>query len=173
MPDLTFAVKDAQAGTGTQAVILIVEIANGALREIIESVSLRCQIQIETPRRRYSAEEQIRLLDLFGEPERWGQTLHPLLWANIAASVGGFSGETSVALTVPCPTDLRVAATRYFHSLEGGAVPITLLFSGTVFYQTADGRVQIAPIPWDREARFTFPVDVWKQTMTRAIEVAV
>ena len=34
----------------------------------IHTIALRCQIQIEATRRRYTPEEQERLLDLFGGP---------------------------------------------------------------------------------------------------------
>ena len=62
-------------------------VTNANAGEPIYSVALRCQIQIEVTRRRYSEEDQERLLDLFGEPERWGQTLRNMLWTNAAATV--------------------------------------------------------------------------------------
>ena len=43
-------------------------------------MALRCQIQLEVTRRQYSGEDQTRMRDLFGEPERWGQTLKNMLW---------------------------------------------------------------------------------------------
>jgi hypothetical protein len=39
------------------------------------------------------------------------------------------------------------------------------LFSGTVFYATDEGTLQVAQIPWDKEARYRLPVQVWKQMM--------
>jgi hypothetical protein len=45
-------------------------------------------------------------------------------------------------------------------------VPITLLFSGSVFYQ-AGNRLQAAPIPWHSEARFALPVQVWRDSVDR------
>jgi hypothetical protein len=39
------------------------------------------------------------------------------------------------------------------------------LFSGTVFYQSQEGILQIAQIPWDREAYFKLPIAVWKEMM--------
>jgi hypothetical protein len=45
----------------------------------IHGIVLRCQVRIEPARRHYTAAEKERLLDLFGTPERWGQTLRPLL----------------------------------------------------------------------------------------------
>lgn len=58
-------------------------IANADFEEPIHTIALRCQIQIEATRRRYSAQDQERLLDLFGEPARWSQTLRTMLWMDI------------------------------------------------------------------------------------------
>ena len=35
------------------------------------------------------------------------------------------------------------------------------LFSGTVFYQDETGTMQVAPISWDKEAKFRLPVRTW------------
>ena len=39
------------------------------------------------------------------------------------------------------------------------------LFSGTVFYADGNGALQVAPIPWDKEARFRLPVKAWNEMM--------
>jgi hypothetical protein len=39
------------------------------------------------------------------------------------------------------------------------------MFSGTVFYQGADEALQVAQVPWDREANFRLPVSTWKEMM--------
>ena len=173
MPDLTFRVSAAKAVYDAKppSVALLLDIDNRVAGEIVDSINLRCQIQIETPRRSYSEDEQVRLADLFGEPARWGQTLRPLLWSNLATTVGAFAGTARVRLMAPCPFDLESGVRRYFDALSGGAVPITLLFSGTVFYETRDGRFQAAPISWNSEARFAFPVDVWKESTELAMQV--
>ena len=54
--------------------------------------------------------------------------------------------------------------TKYFYALEAGEVPLTLLFSGTVFY-AVNGVLQIAQIPWDKEAAYRLPVQVWQTMM--------
>jgi hypothetical protein len=41
-------------------------------------------------------------------------------------------------------------------------VPLTFLFSGTIFHVGPSGRLQAAPIPWDREASYRLPVQVWR-----------
>ena len=43
--------------------------------------------------RRYAPEEEERLRDLFGEPERWGQTLRTMLWTHASVVVPAFEGE--------------------------------------------------------------------------------
>jgi hypothetical protein len=39
------------------------------------------------------------------------------------------------------------------------------MFSGTVFYACDGGNLQVAPISWDKEARFNLPVKVWQEMM--------
>ena len=41
----------------------------------VHAIALRCQVRIEPQRRRYDPAEQDALRWLFGEPERWGETL--------------------------------------------------------------------------------------------------
>jgi hypothetical protein len=132
----------------------------------IHTVALRCQIQIETTRRRYAPQEQERMLDLFGPPDRWSQTLRSLLWTHASVVVPGFEGASTVIdLQVPCTFDFNVAATKYFDGLTDGEIPLHVLFSGTVFYAPQDSPLQVAPISWDQEARFRLPVKVWREMM--------
>ena len=58
-----------------------------------------------------------------------------------------------------------VAATKYFHALASGEIPLCVLFSGTVFYNGVNDALQVAQIPWDREANYRLPVSIWKQMM--------
>jgi hypothetical protein len=131
----------------------------------IHAVALRCQIRIEPARRRYAAGEQERLLDLFGEPQRWGQTLKSMLWTHTAVMAPPFTGTTTVEMQAPCTFDFNVAVTKYFYSLEDGEVPLCLLFSGTIFYETEADGLQVAQISWDKEADYRLPVKVWKEMM--------
>ena len=167
MPELNFRVSRAEAAKDTAGpvVILQLDITNRPATDLIHAILLRCQIQIEVPRRRHSAVEQENLLDLFGTPDRWSQTLRALQWACVSTTVPCFSGSTAVGLAVPCTFDLGVASSKYFHGLEDGTVPITVLLSGTVFYRTAADQLQAAPIPWTAGARFDFPVAAWKHSM--------
>jgi len=167
MPDLNFQVESAEAVPYAAAPSLAfrIRVANADENERIQSIALRCQIQIETSRRKYETREQEQLLDLFGEPERWSRTLLPMLWTHASTHVPLFQGAAVVDLTVPCTFDFNVAATKYFAGLEGGDVPLNLMFSGTVFYERKDGVLQVEQIPWDREARFRLPVSVWREMM--------
>jgi len=166
MPDLSFQIEKAEPQRFTVAPTLLfkLRITNAVANEVIHSVALRCQIQLEVARRQYSAQDQEHLLDLFGKPERWGQTLKTMLWTHASVVAPAFTDTAVVDLPVPCTFDFNVAATKYFHGLGDGDVPLTFLFSGTVFY--ADGAaLQVAPIPWDKEARFRLPVKSWHDMM--------
>jgi len=142
-----------------------VRIANNPSEEIIHTVALRAQIQIEVTRRKYDANEQTRLLDLFGEPERWGQTLRNMLWTHASVVVPRFTGSVLADIPVPCTFDFNVAATKYFHGVTSGDLPLCFQFSGTVFYQKEGEALQVAPISWDKEAKYRLPVKVWKDLM--------
>ena len=74
------------------------------------------------------------------------------------------SGSTVIEVPVPCTFDFNIAITKYIYGLENGELPITLLFSGTVFYAGHMG-MQIAQIPWERDASYKMPITVWKQMM--------
>jgi Family of unknown function (DUF6084) len=165
VPDLKFQVEDVAATPNAAAPQLSfkVRIANSQ-GEPIHSIALRVQVQIEPVRRRYTAKEQEHLKELFGEPERWSKSLHPLLWTNANLTVPAFTSDTSVEVPVPCTFDFNVAVTKYIYGLEDGELPVSLLFSGTVFHAGRMG-LQIAQIPWDREASYRLPVRVWKEMM--------
>lgn len=167
MPDLSFRVEAAEPVlfAASPALLLKLRVDNADPREVIHTVALRCQIQMEVTRRRYSPEEQERLVDLFGEPGRWSQTLRSMLWTNTSLMVSRFQGSTIADLQVPCTFDFNIAATKYFHGLSGGDVPLCLMFSGTVFYADESGMLQAAPISWDKETRYRMPVAAWKDMM--------
>jgi hypothetical protein len=167
VPELSFKVEGAEAVTFAVSPLLSfkLRISNADAGQRVQTVSLRCQIQIETTRRHYTAEEKERLRDLFGEPERWGQTLRAMLWTHASVIVTPFAGSTVVELPVPCTFDFNVAATKYFAGLEAGEVPLNLLFSGTVFYDDGERGLQVEQVPWDREAQYRLPVGVWQVMM--------
>lgn len=167
MPDLSFLVEGVEVAAHSASPLLVVKLrlTNSGPNDIIHTVALRCQIQLEVTRRKYSPEDQARLRDLFDEPSRWGQTLKNLLWTHTSVVVPSFQGATVTDVPVPCTFDFNVAATKYFHGLAEGEVPICLQFSGTIFYAAPEGDLQVAPISWDKEARFRLPVKVWRDMM--------
>ncbi|HXJ88223.1 MAG TPA: DUF6084 family protein [Candidatus Binatia bacterium] len=167
MPDLTFAVEGVEVVefVAVPTLAFQVRVTNLDPEEEIHTVVLRCQIQLDAVRRRYTSEEQERLVELFGEPARWGSSLRSTLWTHTTLVVPPFHGTTVVSMPVPCSFDFSVAATKYFAGLQTGDVPLLFLFSGTTFYAAADGVLQVAPISWDREARFRLLVDLWKRMM--------
>jgi Family of unknown function (DUF6084) len=130
----------------------------------VEAIALRCQIRIEPARRRYSDAEAARLSDLFGETQRWAETLKPVQFTTVSVMVPGFTGSTELDLPIPLTYDMEIGSTRYFAGLEDGEVPLLLLFSGTVF-GTRDGRLSVQQVPWSKEASFRLPVAVWREAI--------
>lgn len=130
----------------------------------VHSIALRVQVRMDPRGRRYTDAETARLADLFGEPHRWGETLNPLQLATVPVMVGSFTGSTTVAVNVPMTYDLDVASGRYFAGLDGGHVPLVLLFSGTLFY-AGDAGVQVGLVSWQEEAHHALPVAVWRDAM--------
>ena len=167
MPDLQLTVEGVEVVQFAAAPLLAfkLRIVNTPNDEIVHTVALRAQIQIEVSRRKYDSNEQARLLDLFGEPDRWGQTLRSLLWTHASVVVPGFTGSGLADIPVACTFDFNVAATKYFHGVTSGDLPLCFQFSGTVFYMGEDGILQVAPISWDKESKYRLPVKVWKDLM--------
>jgi hypothetical protein len=163
MPDLSLTIEGAEAVSYAAAPLLAfkLRVANTPAEQRLHTIALRAQIQIDVTRRHYSPKEQERLVDLFGSPDRWSKTLRNMLWTHTSVVVPEFQKETLVDLPVPCTFDFNVAATKYFHGLKDGDLPLIFLFSGTVFYQDEGEPLQVAPISWDHEAKFRLPVSVW------------
>jgi hypothetical protein len=168
VPDLNFRVEGAEVleFAAVPSLLFKLRIENGE-EEPIRSVALNTQIRIAATQRHYDTMEQERLLEVFGEPNRWRNTLRSLLWTHTVLQVPPFSGSTVVDMPVPCTYDLEVIAAKYFYALEDGEVPLEFLFSGTVFYAGEDRRLQVARISWEKEAEFRLPVRLWKEMMER------
>jgi hypothetical protein len=172
MPDLDFVVEGAEVALHSVSPLLLFKLRvtsksapNAAtVKEEIASLALHCQIQIEATRRTYDPVVQARLSELFGVPQRWSQTLRTLLWTHASAAVPSFTDTCTVDLPVPCTFDFNVAATKYFDALgdREGEIPLMLQFSGTIFYRESDGTLQVARVPWHKEAAFRLPVVTWR-----------
>ena len=168
MPDLDFGIEGAEVLKFAAIPGLLFKLRIENLeKEPIRSVALNTQIRIAATRRHYDTVEQERLLEVFGEPHRWGSTLRSLLWTHTNLQVPPFSGSTVVDMPVPCTYDLEVIGSKYFYALEEGEVPLEFLFSGTVYYVGEGGRLQIGRISWEKEAEFRLPVRLWKEMMER------
>jgi hypothetical protein len=115
----------------------------------VDAIALRSQIRIEPFRRAYSDTEAGRLHDLFGDKQRWADTVKPMQFTTISSMVPGFTGSIETDLPVPFSYDLQIASTRYFSSLDDGEIPLLLLFSGTIFTQ----------------ATFRLPVSLWREAV--------
>lgn len=165
MSDLTFEVvgvaPDRYAAVPTIAFKLRLTENSG---DAVHALALRTQIMIEPQRRRYTKEEEDRLLALFGETTRWGQTLKPFLWTNLSTMVPGFEEVTEVDLLVPCTYDFELASAKYLHAVESGEVPLNFLFSGTIISK-GDTGFTVEPVPWNKESRFGLPGSVWRAVM--------
>ncbi|HEX4412047.1 MAG TPA: DUF6084 family protein [Lacipirellulaceae bacterium] len=169
VPDLDFAIAEAHtvtyAAVPQLAFTLRVTQKPGAYLAHIQSVMLRCQIRINPLKRRYDSRAEEQLHDLFGQPDRWSQTMRSLLWQHTIVNVPAFTDSVEVELPVPCTFDFNIAATKYFHSLSDGEIPLLLLFNGTIFYRGANDELQTAQIPWEKEASFRLPVEIWRTMM--------
>ena len=130
----------------------------------VHALALRCQVRIEPLRRHYSDQEAARVVDLFGERPRWGQTMQPLQLAFLAHVLPGFTGSCSFDLALPVSYDVEVAAHKFLAGLDEGEVSLLLLFSGQVFTGGV-GSIAVEPVPWHKEAAARLPVAVWREAM--------
>lgn len=165
MTDLSFAVLGARAEPYAAVPTLVFRLRlTESTGERIHAVALRCQIQIEPRQRHYTGPEEERLLELFGEPRRWSETLKTVLWTHASLMVPGFTGSLEIDLPVACTYDFEVTAAKYFHALDEGEIPLLLLFNGTVFTRGQTG-FSVEPVPWEKEAPYRLPVRVWRDLM--------
>ena len=167
MPELDFTVESAEVlpYAAVPTILFRLGIHNAVEGEEVNSISLRSQIRIAATQRRYGPEEQAKLRELFGDPHQWKDTLRSVLWTNTNTIVPRFSGGAVFEMPVACTYDFDVVGTKYFAALEGGEVPLEFLFSGTVFYWSTSGALQVVQIPWEKEAKFRLPVQIWRDMM--------
>jgi hypothetical protein len=165
VPDLDFVVESAEVlpYAAVPTILFRVGIRNSVDGEKVDSISLHTQIRIAATQRRYDPPEQDRLRELFGEPHQWKDTLRSLLWTNTNTIVPRFAGGCVFEMPVTCTYDFDVVGTKYFAALEDGEIPLEFLFSGSVFYRGENGALQVVHIPWEKEATFRLPVQVWRE----------
>jgi hypothetical protein len=167
MPELKFTVTGVEAAARGLLPLLHFHLAisNEPATETIQAVMIQAQIQIQAAQRAYQEEERQSLEELFGTPDRWGQTLRNRLWTHASVTVPPFRGDIKVTLPVPCTYDFNVIATKYFYALAGGEVPLLFLFSGTIFYAGPQGQLLVQQISWDKECAYRMPAKIWSDLM--------
>ena len=165
MPELSFDVLDANPDVyGTDPTILFNLRITETSGDPIHTMMVRVQIQIDAQLRKYDPEERANLVELFGEPDRWGETLRPFNWTHAATMLNGFRGAMETELAVPVTYDFDIAAAKYLHGLRDGSIPLSFLFSGTVISRGATGYA-VTQIPWHKECTFPLPVATWRRTV--------
>ena len=173
--DLGFEIVECRAEPYAAAPTLMATIrVTESSGEHIHAIATKCQIRIEPHRRRYSEGEEERLVELFGEPKRWGDTLKGFLWTHVSFMVPSFRDRVEVEVPIHCTYDFEVAASKYFQALDSegdGVIPLIFLFNGTVFSKGGAGGAgspmgfAVGHVPWDREAPYRLPVSVWRAVM--------
>jgi Family of unknown function (DUF6084) len=166
-PELSFTVRDGGVLDHAAVPTLRFALRVDAGGRDVRSLALNVQVRIAATRRAYDERAQGRLVELFGRPDEWGRSLRSLHWTSVTLHVPPFSGATDVELPVTCTYDFELTVARYFNALEEGEVPLEFLFSGTVFYAAADGRLQVGRVSWDEEAEYRLPVAAWREAMDR------
>ncbi|MEA2147045.1 MAG: hypothetical protein QOG59_2632 [Solirubrobacteraceae bacterium] len=165
-PEPDFAVLGARPVRYAAAPMLSLDLqVNEPSGRQVYMIALHIQVMIEPARRAYDDATRAKLLELFGEPERWSVTTRSLVWAQLDVLVPAFTGSTTVAIPVACSYDLELAAAKYLHSLPDGMAPMALHFNGTVYYRGEDGALQMVLVPWSTSIDFRLPVSVWRETI--------
>jgi hypothetical protein len=176
MPDLHFEVTGAEPlpYAAQPTITFKLHVSNIPDDEPIANAMLRCQIRIAATQRRYSADAKAKLVEVFGEPERWRETLRAFVWTHTIVVLPAFTSGADVDVPIPCSYDFEAANTKYFDALEDGEIPLTFLFSGSVFYEEPEtGALRVSHISWERDADFRLPVAVWRATMNHYYPNAV
>lgn len=165
MPDLTFEILSGQAKpyAVTPTLAFRLRVSNAAADEEVFAAALKCQVMIEAVHRDYDAETQERLVEVFGAPSRWDETLNSLLWMSVAVPLPRFIGSSTVEMALPCSGDFELAADKYFYAVRDGHVPLAFLFSGTLFYKGPQGTIQVTQVSWEKEATFKLPASTWHE----------
>jgi hypothetical protein len=167
MSDLAFTIVDARVEPYAVIPTLVFRLQiTESSGERIHAIALRSQIQVEPRQRRYSHNEEDLLIELFGAPDRWSDTLKSLLWTQVSLMVPGFEGTTTIDVPIACTYDFEVVAAKYLEALENGEVPLLFLFSGTIFARGQIG-FSVEQISWEKEAKYRLPVQLWRQLMDR------
>ena len=133
----------------------------------IDAIALRARVQIEPAGRTYTAGEEARLREIFGERERWVHSVRPLQWTETSIMVGSFSRETTFEISLACTYDLNVAGGKFISALDAGDIPLRLFFTGTLFRGSASG-FNVEMLPWNLECTTRLSMQLWYDAMNSA-----
>jgi hypothetical protein len=166
VPELEFWVLEAEpvARAAVPTLAFRLRARDHSEREVY-TVALSAQIHIEAAQRPHDEATRERLLELFGEPERWGDTARGVLWTRQEVLLPSFTGSVTHDLRVPLSSDAELASFKYFSALPDGEIPLSFHFSGTVFYAGEQDRLQLTQVAWSAEAQFRLPVETWRATL--------
>lgn len=167
MPDLEFEIISVEVKPFAVVPTLMfnLQINNKVENEEVYAAALKCQIMIEAAKRTYNEASKDKLHELFGEPFRWDETLKTFFWTIVNVPVPRFIGKTIVEIAVSCSEDQVLAAGKYFYAVSEGTIPLSFLFSGTLFYRDHNDDLQVTLIPWEKEALCKMPATLWKEMM--------
>ena len=128
MPDLKFEITSVEPKSFAMVPTLAFQlrVTNAVENEEVYSAALKGQVMIEAVHRDYDAATKERLVEVFGEPGRWDETLNSLLWTYVTVPLPRFTGSTVVEVPVACTADVEVAAGKYFYAIRDGIVPPTI-----------------------------------------------
>jgi hypothetical protein len=159
---LTIAGVQAVSHAASPTLSFTLRVDEDSGREVFMA-GLSVQIQIEPAKRRYDGPTREKLTELFGDPHRWTVSAQRMLWTIQSVLLPAFRGSTSVEIPVLCNYDVELAATKYFHSVVDGEIPLSFHFNGSVYYSGEGGRLQVVQVPWDTVADFAMPISVWQE----------
>ncbi len=167
MPDLRFEIISSHVRqyAAVPTLVFNLQITNDTPNEEVYAAALKCQIIIEATKRTYDTETKRRLYELFGEAERWNETVGTTFWQIITVPVPRFTDQIVLEINVPCSEDQAIAAAKYFYGVRDGIVPLAFLFSGTLFFKDVEDNLQITLIPWEKEASCKMPAALWQEMM--------
>jgi hypothetical protein len=165
-PEPEFSVIGArsQRHAASPTLLIDLQVSEPSGRQIY-MVALTVQVMIEPARRRYDADTQVRLAELFGTPERWSVNTTNLVFAQVDVLIPAFTGSVTVPIPLTCHYDLELAGAKYLHALPDGEAPMALHFNGIVYYPGPDGGLQMSLVPWSTSIDFRLPVSVWRETI--------
>ncbi len=167
MVELDFEIEQVEVEKHSTCPMLrfVLRVTSDSASICVKNILLSCQIRIDPGRRSYNASERERLVELFGSPQQWGETVRSLLWTHANVAIPEFDHDTQVYLPAPCTRDFNLAITKYFSGVREGVIPLVFLFSGSVFYCADDGPLQVTQISWTKETTFQLLASVWQSLM--------